>query len=887
MNDTPEQILDDVRARLKSDPRFEFKQAGKVLRQGRCPECGKKECYVYLDTPFLIRCGRSNNCGWSESTRKLYPDLFDNFSKRYANDPNPNAAADAYMKYNRGFDPEKLRGFYYQASKKLKNGEYADTVRVNLWDGHYWERLIDADKVEANDGRKAMFSYGSQGKITGLAWIPPNMTIEPGDRVILTEGIFKSIAWILTAGPDGKPYKSITGMSAGNLPLKTIDQYRDLGVTWILALDNDRAGHDAAERFRDEMRRMKQHYLIAFPRYKGEDWDDLYRKGALNDRMLQESLWRGWVDTATSIGEKAAYLYARHRRKFFLADYDNTLYRCEIEDDQDKYTYGKDGNYEQPANISDFARIASFKEIGNCAPDFLYFERNAVTGELTYCFNVPIGHGADPETLTITGDLLKSPDSWNSTLLKNLPGKKFSGNSKDLDILHKIWFSRQVNYVRSLPFVGYDKETKAYAFPEWGAYGGKLVKPNELDYLEVGKERLKCGFRTDQYTAPGQFSPAWLRDFSGAFAINGMVVLSWWLGTLFAEQIRGEFGYWPVLEVTGEQGTGKTQMIEFLWRCCGRDEYEGFDPSKSTLVGRSRNFQQVSNLPVVLLEGDREDGKSWDYNELKMLYNGRYGRAIGVKSSGNETAESVFRGGVLVAQNATISTDAEAVLARIVHIHCTKEHFTPAGEEMALRLNRMTVKELSGFIGETLKQERRLLEAFRREFKRIDDSWLANRNIQNRIVHNHAMVAAWANVLPVLFGSACDRDEIPRLETYIWSRAVDRQARCSADHPLLAMFWEQYEWLQSSRIEHGCPINLLNHSKNPSEIAINLTHFQEIAGCNRLESIPLNDLKRVFPTCRAHKYLGNRPVASAIRNGATVRCFVFSAEGRKEKEKNG
>ena len=105
MNDTPEQILDDVRARLKSDPRFEFKQAGKVLRQGRCPECGKKECYVYLDTPFLIRCGRSNNCGWSESTRKLYPDLFDNFSKRYANDPNPNAAADAYMKYNRGFDP--------------------------------------------------------------------------------------------------------------------------------------------------------------------------------------------------------------------------------------------------------------------------------------------------------------------------------------------------------------------------------------------------------------------------------------------------------------------------------------------------------------------------------------------------------------------------------------------------------------------------------------------------------------------------------------------------------------------------------------------------------------------------------------------------------------
>ena len=153
-------------------------------------------------------------------------------------------------------------------------------------------------------------------------------------------------------------------------------------------------------------------------------------------------------------------------------------------------------------------------------------------------------------------------------------------------------------------------------------------------------------------------------------------------------------------------------MIEFLWRCSGRKEYEGFDPSKSTLVGRARTFQQVSNLPVVLLEGDREGGKQWDYNELKMLYNGRYGRAIGMKSSGNETIEGVFRGGVLIAQNATVTTDADAVLARIVQVH----HFTREGEQKALRLNRMKVEDLSGLIGAALANEKKLLGEFDKQF---------------------------------------------------------------------------------------------------------------------------------------------------------------------------
>ena len=424
--------------------------------------------------------------------------------------------------------------------------------------------------------------------------------------------------------------------------------------------------------------------------------------------------------------------------------------------------------------------------------------------------------------------------------------------------------------------------SRCYAFQDWAYYQGELLTLTEdgyfiagKNYLKVKKSKTEDRTHSNFFQKPGPFDPSWLPDFRIAFDWNGLVLLGWWLGTFFAEQIREKFGYWPVMELTGEQGAGKTQMIEFLWRCSGRKEYEGFDPSKSTLVGRARTFQQVSNLPVVLLEGDREGGKQWDYNELKMLYNGRYGRAIGMKSSGNETIEGVFRGGVLIAQNATVTTDADAVLARIVQVHCTKDHFTREGEQKALRLNRMKVEDLSGLIGAALANEKKLLGEFDKQFSIVDERYLNYHRVQNRIAHNHAMIAAWIRTLPVLFGKYIDQDWINYLEEYLWQRALDRQMRCSSDHPLLCQFWEQYEFLQGIVNEHGVAQNILNHSKKPEYIAINLQHFQSIAMQWRLESIPTNELKRLFPTCKTYKYIANKTVNSGIKNNSYIRCYVF------------
>ncbi|MFX7636668.1 hypothetical protein ABTJ61_19295, partial [Acinetobacter baumannii] len=92
----------------------------------------------------------------------------------------------------------------------------------------------------------------------------------------------------------------------------------------------------------------------------------------------------------------------------------------------------------------------------------------------------------------------------------------------------------------------------------------------------------------------------------------------------------------------------------------GRTEYEGFDPSKATPASRARNFAQVGNLPVVLIESEREQKegapvKHFDWDELKTAYNGRSVRSTGVKNNGNDTREPPFRGALLIAQNNAVN----------------------------------------------------------------------------------------------------------------------------------------------------------------------------------------------------------------------------------------
>ena len=106
-------ILNEALNRLVAD--YAFKTRTKWLQDGKCPSCNQKELFASAEAPWVIKCGRINNCSYEGSLRDLYPDLFESWSDRFkADDSNPNAAADAYLKEGRGFDLAKIKGLYSQ-----------------------------------------------------------------------------------------------------------------------------------------------------------------------------------------------------------------------------------------------------------------------------------------------------------------------------------------------------------------------------------------------------------------------------------------------------------------------------------------------------------------------------------------------------------------------------------------------------------------------------------------------------------------------------------------------------------------------------------------------------------------------------------------------------
>ncbi|EAA1888634.1 bifunctional DNA primase/helicase, partial [Salmonella enterica] len=108
-------IQRDVVRRLIRD--FEFKEKDKYLQQGICPACHKRELFTSIEKPWILKCGRENNCGHQVVVKELYSDIFEDWSKRYQDTPEtPHAAAEAYLREARGLNTEPLKGSFTQGA---------------------------------------------------------------------------------------------------------------------------------------------------------------------------------------------------------------------------------------------------------------------------------------------------------------------------------------------------------------------------------------------------------------------------------------------------------------------------------------------------------------------------------------------------------------------------------------------------------------------------------------------------------------------------------------------------------------------------------------------------------------------------------------------------
>jgi len=878
-------LASDLARRLVAD--FGFREAKGWLRQGTCPNCGKRELFTKADGPWIVRCGRENKCGWEGHIRDLYPDAFARFNERYqATESDPHATADAYLRMARGLDPARMRGWYTQERYYNPNAVgQKGTATVRFWIdravGVYMERFVEELRLRDPESgevkvRKAHFS----GAHKGLWWAPPDLAIEPGDTVWLVEGCLDAAALAHNG------IKAVATLSCVNYPDKSMAAHRDKGVTWVWALDADAAGRKWTRRHVDRMRAEGLRVAAAQPPAgKAKlDWNDLHQRGRLVNGSVEKYRYYGDLLIARSAFEKGLRMYQQTGRKEFAFEFDRRTWWFAM--DVDKVTKAIAELEEQDTGLSSeeireqaLKQCGGLVELSNCHTEFLYFQANQITDESWYYCRVNFPHGARAVKATFTGSQLSGATEYKKRLLSVAPGAMWTGSSAQLDRIARDQLFG-IPIVQTVDFVGYAKEHGCYVFSEVCVRDGRLYALNEEDFFEAGKLSIKTLAQSAQLhinTDPHGYSEDWVRPYWRAYGPLGMVALAWWFGSLFAEQIRERHKSWPFLEIIGEPGSGKSTVIEFLWKLVGRRDYEGFDPSKSTLAARARNFAQVSNMPVVLIEADRDEdtakSRRFDWDELKTAYNGRSVRARGHKNSGNETYEPPFRAAVCISQNAEVDA-SEAILQRIIHLRFSRETHTPETKRIAEDLERWPLEKLSGFLLKAITREAQVLETIYARTPGHESALLRSPDIKSvRIAKNHAQLMACLDALTEVM--ALPEEAKARTLAHIEDLAIARQRAINADHPLVVDFWETYEFL------NGTPENpVLNHSAEHNIIAVNLNHYARVAAEGKQQIPSIVDLKRLLKTSRRPKFIGQRVMKSAIWRGdfsgpASVRCWVF------------
>ncbi|WHS62241.1 toprim domain-containing protein [Pseudomonas sp. G2-4] len=894
----------DILDRLKSDYGFKHK-AGKYMREGKCPACNKKELFAFHDDPWVIRCGRGK-CGQTWHVKELYEDLFNDWSTRApATELHPNATARAYLEFARGFRFDVIQGWFTQDSYFSNDlNEGSATVRFALDKGGYWERLID--RPHRFGKMKARFKPG--GSPRGVWWCPPCVELLDVKELWIVEGIFDAIALVHNG------IAAVSAMSSGAYPeesLKELARQRGGKLPKLIwALDNEPGAHRYTKRWVRQARALGyvcEAAQIPQPDSRKVDWNDLHQRWQFVEgeeqraqqieKDLKTARYHGDLLLAESASEKGVLMYDWSERHEFFFGFESRMYwfKMDLEKFHKAMQSLESSERQEDQLLNDKQRrdkalrqCGGVVEIANCYPQALYFQRNEVTDESWYYFRVDFPHDGCSVKNTFTGGQVAAASEFKKRLLSMAAGAVFTGSGQQLDKIMKDQLYG-LKTVETIDYVGYSKEHGAYVFGDLAVRNGVISQVNKEDFFEFGKLRLKTlqkSIAMHIQRDAKQYRSDWLPMLWLCFGAKGIVALAFWFGSLFAEQIRAQYKSFPFLEVTGEAGAGKTTLLMFLWKLLGR-EHEGFDPSKSTRAGRQRAMGQVSNMPVVLIEGDRNEpdkahAKGFDWDELKDFFGGGTLGTKGMKTSGNETYEPPFRGAIAISQNADVSA-SEAILTRIIKTHFARPEVTTESRAAADNLNLIPVEQLSHFLLMAVRAEAQIMAKFAERVLVHEQHLRKLKDIRvERIIKNHSQIMALVDCLCLI----CPLNENQRVTTHqaLTVMALERQSAISADHPLVAEFWEVYEYLES--LGDGPQVN---HSTDPKLIAINLNEFAELASIHRQNLADLKTLRSLLTESRSRKLMEtNKATYSAVRASQsagnsmfnkplTVRCWVFQS----------
>ena len=285
----------------------------------------------------------------------------------------------------------------------------------------------------------------------------------------------------------------------------------------------------------------------------------------------------------------------------------------------------------------------------------------------------------------------------------------------------------------------------------------------------------------------------YMADFVAVHGENGIIGLCYWLASLFRDIVTGATRSFPILNLFGPKGSGKTELGAALMAFFVADN-KAPNLKNSTPIALNDDVAYVCNA-LVHFDEYKNDLNPKMIEFLKGLYDGVGRTKMGGANYGDRKMTSVKTGVIMSGQE--IPTADIALFHRCIFLPFQRSEFTLEERKRFADLRAIQEKGLTDLTLTVLEHRKRVQACFLSQYTEVCTQINAlthNAPLETRIVEN------WAKPLAV-FHCLEDRLRFPFSFAEVLQlavRGITKQNAMSGEGNELAHFWRTIMYLRDN-----------------------------------------------------------------------------------------
>ena len=311
-----------------------------------------------------------------------------------------------------------------------------------------------------------------------------------------------------------------------------------------------------------------------------------------------------------------------------------------------------------------------------------------------------------------------------------------------------------------------------------------------LDDKSIFMAERKFSFRERDITLR-----QWADKIITVFGDNARISIAFWIASVFRDYILHVFKNFPILNLFGPKGTGKSQLAMSM-SCLFGEQQTPFNIHNGTKPGLAEHLQQFCNAFAWIDE--YKNNLEYDKVEtLKSIYDSIGRNRLNI-NKGMKKETTMVNSAAIVSGQEMMTADV-ALFSRVIFLQFHKTEFTMEEKQHYDELKKMESKGLSHLTAELISHRDYFLKNFYPVYEQVLTDFsnlLENANIEDRILRSMCSIIAAFKTVESLINLPFTYEHLKPIA----QKSIKDQNNQIGTSNEIAMFWDIIEALFDENI---------------------------------------------------------------------------------------